>query len=164
MGAMLLTSSFATYNIISTITHEKRHDIAIMKSLGMREYSVRRIFIIESAMMGSCGNPVRLDSRISALLRVVADHDIQSAYRRDSTASDLLFADALYCRRSHFNSVLRGRRLLPGTQGDAGASGSKLSGRVLSEIALQVVGLVRRVQGVISHTLVDGIDLSVAKG
>jgi len=34
----------------------------------------------------------------------------------------------------------------------------------LTEIALQVVGLVRRVQGVISHTLVDGIDLSVAKG
>jgi hypothetical protein len=37
MGAMLLTSSFATYNIISTITHEKRADIAIMKSLGMRD-------------------------------------------------------------------------------------------------------------------------------
>lgn len=55
MGAMLLSSSFATYNIISTITHEKRHDIAIMKSLGMREASVRRIFIIESAMMGSVG-------------------------------------------------------------------------------------------------------------
>jgi lipoprotein-releasing system permease protein len=55
MGAMLLSSSFATYNIISTITHEKRHDIAIMKSLGMREYSVRRIFIIESMMMGSVG-------------------------------------------------------------------------------------------------------------
>jgi lipoprotein-releasing system permease protein len=55
MGAMLLSSSFATYNIISTITHEKRHDIAIMKSLGMREYSVRRIFIIESTMMGSVG-------------------------------------------------------------------------------------------------------------
>jgi lipoprotein-releasing system ATP-binding protein len=34
----------------------------------------------------------------------------------------------------------------------------------LSEIALQVVGLVRRVEGVISHTLVDGIDLSVEKG
>src|ERR1700675_3013855 len=55
MGAMLLSSSFATYNIISTITHEKRHDIAIMKSLGMREYTVRRIFIIESTMMGSVG-------------------------------------------------------------------------------------------------------------
>jgi lipoprotein-releasing system permease protein len=50
-GAMLLTSSFATYNIISTITHEKRQDIAIMKSLGVREYSVRRIFIIEAAIV-----------------------------------------------------------------------------------------------------------------
>ena len=55
MGAMLLTSSFATYNIISTITHEKRQDIAIMKSLGMREYWVRRIFIIESAIIGIVG-------------------------------------------------------------------------------------------------------------
>ena len=34
----------------------------------------------------------------------------------------------------------------------------------MTEVALEVVGLVRRVQGVISHTLVDGIDLSVAKG
>jgi lipoprotein-releasing system permease protein len=55
IGAMLLSSSFATYNIISTITHEKRQDIAIMKSLGMREYAVRRIFIIESMIMGSAG-------------------------------------------------------------------------------------------------------------
>ena len=55
MGAMLLTSSFATYNIISTITHEKRQDIAIMKSLGMREYAVRRIFIIEAAIIGVVG-------------------------------------------------------------------------------------------------------------
>jgi lipoprotein-releasing system permease protein len=55
MGAMLLTSSFATYNIISTITHEKRQDIAIMKSLGMREHWVRQIFIIESAIIGFVG-------------------------------------------------------------------------------------------------------------
>jgi lipoprotein-releasing system permease protein len=55
MGAMLLVSSFATYNIISTITYEKRHDIAIMKSLGMREYKVRRIFVIEAAMIAVVG-------------------------------------------------------------------------------------------------------------
>jgi lipoprotein-releasing system permease protein len=55
MGAMLLTSSFASYNIISTITHEKRQDIAIMKSLGMREVAVRRIFIIEAAIIGVVG-------------------------------------------------------------------------------------------------------------
>jgi lipoprotein-releasing system ATP-binding protein len=34
----------------------------------------------------------------------------------------------------------------------------------VSEIALQAVGLVRRIEGVISHTLVNGIDLSVKKG
>jgi lipoprotein-releasing system permease protein len=55
MGAMLLTSSFATYNIISTITYEKRQDIAIMKSLGMREHWVRQIFIIEAAIIGIVG-------------------------------------------------------------------------------------------------------------
>jgi lipoprotein-releasing system permease protein len=55
MGAMLLTSSFATYNIISTITNEKRQDIAIMKSLGMRETSVRSIFIMEAAIIGLVG-------------------------------------------------------------------------------------------------------------
>lgn len=55
MAAMLLVSSFATYNIISTITYEKRHDIAIMKSLGMREYLVRRIFVLEAAMIGAVG-------------------------------------------------------------------------------------------------------------
>ncbi len=55
MAAMLLVSSFATYNIISTITYEKRHDIAIMKSLGMREHLVRRIFVLEAAMLGAVG-------------------------------------------------------------------------------------------------------------
>jgi lipoprotein-releasing system ATP-binding protein len=34
----------------------------------------------------------------------------------------------------------------------------------MSEIALQAVGLVRRIEGAISHTLVNGIDLSVNKG
>ena len=34
----------------------------------------------------------------------------------------------------------------------------------MSEIALQAVGLVRRIEGAVSHTLVNGIDLSVAKG
>jgi lipoprotein-releasing system permease protein len=55
MAAMLFSSCFATYNIISTITHEKRHDIAIMKSLGMKEPFVRGIFILEAAMMGAVG-------------------------------------------------------------------------------------------------------------
>jgi lipoprotein-releasing system permease protein len=55
MGAMLLVSTLGIYSIISTIVHEKRHDIAIMKSFGMREGVVRGIFILESALIGSAG-------------------------------------------------------------------------------------------------------------
>src|SRR5260370_8772230 len=105
-----------------------------------------------------------MDSRVSFVLRVVSDHHIQSADRRDGTASDLLLADALYCLRSYFDPLLRRGGVLPSAQGDAGASRRNYPGRIVTEIALQVVGLVRRVQGVISHTLVDGIDLTVEKG
>src|ERR1700681_900154 len=103
-------------------------------------------------------------SRISVVLRVVPDQDIQCADRSDGAARDLLFADALSCHRSHFHFLLRRRGLLSGTQGHARASCRNYPGRVVTEIALQTVKLVRRVQGIVSHTLVDGIDLSVAKG
>ncbi len=55
VGAILLVASFGTYNIISTITHEKTRDIAIMKSLGMPARTVRRIFVIEALMIGVMG-------------------------------------------------------------------------------------------------------------
>jgi lipoprotein-releasing system ATP-binding protein len=41
---------------------------------------------------------------------------------------------------------------------------SEVASGVGSEVALQAVGLVRRIEGAISHTLVNGIDLSVKKG
>ncbi len=55
VGAILLVASFGTYNIISTITHEKARDIAIMKSLGLTEYTVRSIFVIEALIIGFAG-------------------------------------------------------------------------------------------------------------
>lgn len=55
VGAILLVASFGTYNIISTITHEKARDIAIMKSLGLPEHVVRGIFVIEAVMIGFAG-------------------------------------------------------------------------------------------------------------
>src|SRR6266851_46736 len=103
-------------------------------------------------------------SRISLVLRVVSDQNIQCADRSNGTPRDLLFADALSCHRSHFHFLLRRRGLLSGTQGHARASRRNYQGCVVTEIALQTVKLVRRVQGIVSHTLVDGIDLSVAKG
>ena len=55
VGAILLVASFGTYNIISTITHEKARDIAIMKSLGLPEFTVRSIFVVEALMIGLAG-------------------------------------------------------------------------------------------------------------
>jgi lipoprotein-releasing system permease protein len=55
VGAILLVASFGTYNIISTITHEKARDIAIMKSLGLPERTVRRIFVLEAGVIGVLG-------------------------------------------------------------------------------------------------------------
>ena len=55
VGAILLVASFGTYNIISTITHEKARDIAIMKSLGLSERTVRGIFVLEALMIGLAG-------------------------------------------------------------------------------------------------------------
>lgn len=55
VGAILLVASFGTYNIISTITHEKTRDIAIMKSLGIPSRTVRRIFVTEALTIGVIG-------------------------------------------------------------------------------------------------------------
>jgi len=55
VGAILLVASFGTYNIVSTITHEKTRDIAILKSLGLREVAVRRIFVLEALIIGLTG-------------------------------------------------------------------------------------------------------------
>ncbi len=55
VGAILLVASFGTYNIISTITHEKARDIAIMKSLGLSESTLRRMFVIEALIIGLAG-------------------------------------------------------------------------------------------------------------
>lgn len=55
VGAILLVASFGTYNIISTITHEKTRDIAILKSLGFKTSTIRSVFIIEATLVGLVG-------------------------------------------------------------------------------------------------------------
>lgn len=55
VGAILLVASFGTYNIISTITHEKTRDIAILKSLGFTSQTIRQIFLVEALMIGIAG-------------------------------------------------------------------------------------------------------------
>jgi lipoprotein-releasing system permease protein len=55
VGAILLVASFGTYNIISTITHEKTRDIAVLKSLGFMDGTIRAIFIVEAFLVGFVG-------------------------------------------------------------------------------------------------------------
>ncbi|MFO1111672.1 MAG: ABC transporter permease [Bradyrhizobium sp.] len=55
VGAILLVASFGTFNIIATITHEKTRDIAILKSLGFRDRTIRGIFMVEALIIGLVG-------------------------------------------------------------------------------------------------------------
>ena len=55
VGAILLVASFGTYNIVSTITHEKTRDIAILKALGFMSATIRRIFLLEAMLIGLAG-------------------------------------------------------------------------------------------------------------
>jgi lipoprotein-releasing system permease protein len=55
VGAILLVASFGTDNIISTITREKTRDIAILKSLGFRNRTIKSIFMIEAVAIGFVG-------------------------------------------------------------------------------------------------------------
>jgi lipoprotein-releasing system permease protein len=56
VGAILLVAGFGVFNIVSTITHEKARDIAILKSLGFREADMRRLFLAEGVAIGVAGS------------------------------------------------------------------------------------------------------------
>lgn len=56
VGAIMLVAGFGIYNIISTITHEKARDIAIMKSLGFQAADMRRLFLLEGVVIGAAGS------------------------------------------------------------------------------------------------------------
>ncbi|WP_416067089.1 ABC transporter permease [Rhizobium sp. ZK1] len=58
VGAIMLVAGFGIYNIISTITHEKARDIAIMKSLGFPESDMRRMFLLEGMAIGAAGSAI----------------------------------------------------------------------------------------------------------
>jgi lipoprotein-releasing system permease protein len=56
VAAIMVVAGFGIFNIISTITHEKARDIAIMKSLGFPEADMRRIFLLEGVAIGTAGS------------------------------------------------------------------------------------------------------------
>ncbi len=78
VGAILMVASFGIFNVISTMTHEKTRDIAILKSLGFREENIRRIFVFESLFLGVVGCILGwlLGSGLIAILGTI-DIDVQ---------------------------------------------------------------------------------------
>lgn len=56
VGAIMLVAGFGIFNIISTITHEKARDIAILKSLGFTQGDMRRLFLVEGLALGLGGS------------------------------------------------------------------------------------------------------------
>lgn len=56
VGAIMLVAGFGIFNIVSTITHEKSRDIAIMKSLGFSQGDMQRLFVIEGVAIGAAGS------------------------------------------------------------------------------------------------------------
>ncbi|MCY1231516.1 lipoprotein releasing system, transmembrane protein, LolC/E family [compost metagenome] len=55
VAAIMLVAGFGIFNIISTITHEKARDIAIMKSLGFTEADMRILFVLEGVAIATAG-------------------------------------------------------------------------------------------------------------
>jgi lipoprotein-releasing system permease protein len=55
VAAIMVVAAFGIFNIISTVVNEKARDIAIMKSIGLYERDIRRIFLIEGMILGLLG-------------------------------------------------------------------------------------------------------------
>ena len=100
VGAILLVASFGTYNIISTITHEKTRDIAILKSLGLREAAVRRIFVLEALMIGLIGALAGWALGYALTARARHHRDQEPDDRRDPPAARLLVPALRHGRRA----------------------------------------------------------------
>jgi lipoprotein-releasing system permease protein len=55
VAAIMLVAGFGIFNIVSTITHEKARDIAILKSLGFPQGDMQRLFVLEGLAIGLAG-------------------------------------------------------------------------------------------------------------
>ncbi len=169
VGAILLVASFGTYNIISTITHEKARDIAIMKSLGLSEFTVRSIFVIEALIIGLAGALVGFLLGYILCLATWVDPDHESVSRHRSAAAGLHIR-TLRARRHGCPDLICGCGLRARAQGGARASCRNHPGRDMSERAeraavaaplIEARGVTRILPGIVPTTLVQGIDLTI---
>ena len=84
VGAIMLVAGFGIFNIISTITHEKARDIAILKSLGFPQGDMRRLFLLEGLALGRRRLAARLGCSAFSWLCAVAGAASRSRARRSA--------------------------------------------------------------------------------
>lgn len=79
VAATLIVAAFGIYNVISTVVLEKTRDIAILKSIGFHAWDIRRIFLIEGAILGLVGSVVGTGFGL-ALMAGLARVEIKSPF------------------------------------------------------------------------------------
>ena len=160
VGAILLVASFGTYNIISTITHEKTRDIAILKSLGFRDRTIRSIFIIEAVLIGLVG--AILGWIFGYLLtRGLASLEFSNPFS-DSNHLPVLYSTKHYLLATGVALLSSSDSgLFSGSRGGAAPSRGYHQGRDMSAALIEARGVTKILGGAVPVTLVQDINLSI---
>lgn len=95
VSGILIVAAFGIFNIVSTITFEKAHEIAILKSLGFREHDIRAIFLFEGLVMGSVGTALGWALGYG-LCRVLGAVEVQFRPGADPTPLPVIYEPAHY--------------------------------------------------------------------
>ena len=161
VAAILLVAGFGIFNIVSTITHEKARDIAILKSLGFREADMRRLFLVEGLAIGVAGSilgwGVGFGSLAAARQRALR---IQRADGRGLRAAACLERLAL-CDCGGLRSARCGRRGLPaGPPGCPPEPRGHHPGRHVTAL-IEAEALTRTLPAVVPVTLVRDVTLTI---
>lgn len=95
VSGILIVAAFGIFNIVSTITFEKVHDIAILKSLGFREGDIRALFLFEGLLMGGVGTGLGWGLGY-VLCRILGTVQIQIRPGAEATPLPVIYEPAHY--------------------------------------------------------------------
>jgi len=88
LALIVLVAAFNIISTLSMIVMEKTKEIGILRSMGMRGRSIRRIFVLQGALIGVVGTGLGLLAGLAAAL-------LLARYRFISLPGDVYFIDTL---------------------------------------------------------------------
>ncbi len=68
VSAVLIVAAFGIYNVISTVVMEKQREIAILKSMGFFAADIRKIFIVQGAILGMAGSAAGIPLGVALMI------------------------------------------------------------------------------------------------